>query len=89
MPASIIIGDLSRVRWMQKEILMKSIYSKNTRGKTILYVLLALSVLSFIVLFLIGKLIPENVFLLLLMLDLMCIMLTGGLIIGIRSGPPW
>ena len=68
---------------------MKSIFSKNTRGKTILFFLLALSVLSFVVLFLIAKTIPEDVFLLSITFVMMCIMLTGGLLIAIRSGPPW
>jgi len=68
---------------------MKSIFSKNTRGKTILFFLLALSVLSFVVLFLIAKTIPEDVFLLSITFVMMCIMLTGGLLIAMRSGPPW
>ena len=68
---------------------MKSIFSKNTRGKTILFFLLALSVLSFVVLLLIAKIIPENVFLLSILFVIMCIMLTGGLLIAMRSGPPW
>jgi len=68
---------------------MKSIFSKNTRGKTILFFLLALSVLSFVVLFLIAKMIPENVFLLSILFVIMCIMLTGGLLIGMSDGPPW
>ena len=68
---------------------MKSIFGKNTRGKSILYMLFVLSILSVVALFLCAHLIPESVFLLLLTFVLICIMLTGGLLIGIRSGPPW
>jgi hypothetical protein len=68
---------------------VKSIFSKNTRGKSILYILFALSILSVVVLFLCAHLIPENVFLLLLTVVLICLMLTGSLLIGMRSGPPW
>jgi len=68
---------------------MKTIFKNNNRGKSTLYILFGLAILSFVVLFFCQNLIPVNVFFLTLTLILMCITFTGGLIIYIRSGPPW
>jgi hypothetical protein len=89
MSASIFLEDLCRLRWPQKGNFMKTIFNKNDRGKFTLYILFAVAILSFVVLFLCENLIPANVFLLSLTFILMCIMFMGGIIIQIRSGPPW
>ena len=68
---------------------MKSIFNKNNRGKSTLYILFALAILTFVVLFLLHNLIPANVFVLSLIFILICIMFVGGLIIQLRRGPPW
>ncbi len=68
---------------------MKTIFKNNNRGKSTLYVLFALAILSFVVLFFCETLIPVYVFYLSLTFILVCIMSMGGLIIQIRSGPPW
>ena len=65
------------------------IFNKNSRGRLTLYILFTLSILALVILFLIAKVIPEDVFLLSLTFILICIMFAGGLIIQIRNGPPW
>jgi len=68
---------------------MKTIFNSNNRGKAILYILFAVAVLSFAALFFCSRLLPQGIFLLALLFTLMCIMFLGGLIIQMRSGPPW
>ena len=68
---------------------MKTIFSRRNRGKFILYTLFAVSVLSFAVLPFFSHLLPQSVFLLVLTLTLMGMVFFGGLIIQMRSGPPW
>ena len=80
---------LCRLRWTQKGNFMKTIFKNNNRGKSILYILFVLAILSFVVLFFCQHLIPVNVFYLSLTFILMCIMSMGSLIIQIRSDLPW
>jgi high-affinity Fe2+/Pb2+ permease len=89
MPASIYIENVRCLQWTLKGKFMKSIFNKNTRGKSILYILFALALLSFVGLFFFAKLIPAVIFILSLACILICVMFTGSLIIQLRSGPPW
>ena len=89
MSASISLEDMYCLRWIQKGNFMKTLFKNNNRGRSTLYILFALAILSFVVLFFCQNLMPENVFYLSLTFILMCIMSMGGLIIQIRSGPPW
>ena len=68
---------------------MKTIFNSNHKGKSTLYILLAVAVLSFVVLLFIPKLLSENIFLLALFFTLTSIMFLGGILIQVRSGPPW
>jgi hypothetical protein len=74
---------------LQKGNFMKTIFNINNRGKSILYILFAVAVLSFAALFFCSSLLPQGIFLLALTLTLIGIMFLGGLIIQMRSGPPW
>ena len=58
-------------------------------GEPDLYILFAVAVLSFAALFFCSSLLPQDIFLLALILTLIGIMFPGGLIIQMRSGPPW
>src|SRR6266487_6633081 len=89
MSASISLEDMYCLRWIQKGNFMKTLFKNNNRGRSTLYILFALAILSFVVLFFCQNLMPENVFYLSLTFILMCIMSMGGLIIQIRSGLPW
>ncbi len=89
MSASILLEVMCRLHWTQRGNFMKTIFKNNNRGKSTLYVLFALAILSFVVLFFCETLIPVYVFYLSLTFILVCIMSMGGLIIQIRSGPPW
>jgi hypothetical protein len=68
---------------------MKTIFNSNNRGKSTLSILLAVAVLSFVVLLFFSKLLPENIFFLALFFTLISIMFLGGILIQVRSGPPW
>jgi hypothetical protein len=68
---------------------MKTIFNSNNRGKSTLYILFAVALLSFAVLLLFSGLLPENIFLLALFFTLTSIMFLGGILIQVRSGPPW
>jgi hypothetical protein len=68
---------------------MKTIFNSNNRGKSTLSILLAVAVLSFVVLLFFSKLLPENIFFLALFFALISIMFLGGILIQVRSGPPW
>ena len=68
---------------------MKTIFSRNNKGKTILYTLFAVSVLTFVALLFFSRFLPQSIYLLTLILSLIGIMFLGSLIIEMRSGPPW
>jgi hypothetical protein len=68
---------------------MKTIFKNNNRGRSTLYILFALAFLALVVLFFCANLIPVYVYTLIFTFILICIMSMGGLIIQIRSGPPW
>ena len=74
---------------LQKGYVMKTIFSSNNRGKTTLYILFAVTVLSFVALFFCSSLLPQGISLLALTLTLIAMVFLGGLIIEMRSGPPW
>jgi high-affinity Fe2+/Pb2+ permease len=74
---------------LQKGHFMKTIFTRNNRGKAILYILLAVAVLALVALFFCSSLLPQSIFFLALTLILMGIMFLGSLIIQVRSGPPW
>jgi uncharacterized membrane protein len=67
---------------------MKTIFNSNNRGKSILYILFAVAVLSFAALFLFPILLHGD-FSPLALIPLMGIVFLGGIIIQMRSGPPW
>ena len=67
---------------------MKTIFNSNNRGKSILYILFALAVLSFAALLLFPILLHGDISPLAL-IPLMGIVFLGGLLIQMRSGPPW
>jgi hypothetical protein len=58
-------------------------------GKATLYILFAVAVLSFAALFFCSSLLPPGIFLLALLFTLTGMLFLGGLIIQMRSGPPW
>ena len=68
---------------------MKTIFNSNNRGKSILYILFAVAVLSFATLLLFPILLHGDISPLVLLFTLICIIFLGGLIIQMRSGPPW
>ncbi len=68
---------------------LKTIFARNNRGKTILYILFAVSILSFATFLFYSQLLPQSISLLALILTLIGMMFFGGLIIQRRSGPPW
>jgi hypothetical protein len=68
---------------------MKTIFNSNNRGKATLYILFAVAVLSFVALFFYSSLLPGGIFLLAILFTLTGMMVFGGLIIQMRSGPPW
>ena len=70
---------------------MKTIFNNNNRGKSTLYILFAVAILSFVALPFFPNLLHMNmdIWLLVLALDIISIMFLGSLIIQIRSGPPW
>ena len=72
-----------------KGVYMKTIFNRTNRGKFTLYMLFSLAMLSFVVLLLCQMLFHVDVSLLALICPLMGMMFFGGLIIQMRSGPPW
>ncbi len=68
---------------------MKTIFSRRNRGKKILYILFAVDILTFAALPFLSHLLPQDIFLLILTLTLLGMVFLGGLIIQMRSGPPW
>lgn len=66
---------------------MKTIF--NNKRNLALYTLFAVAILSFVALLLCQDLFHMNISILLFALSLICIVFFGGLIIQIRSGPPW
>jgi len=61
----------------------------NDKRKFTLYILFSVAILSFAILLFSSSFLPKEVFNLVLVVDLICIMFLGSLIIHIRSGPPW
>ena len=72
-----------------KGLYMKTIFNRNNREKLTLYMLFSLAMLSFVVLLLCEMLFHVDVSPLALLCTLIGIMFFGGLIIQMRSGPPW
>ena len=68
---------------LQKGGFMKTIFNINNRGKSTLYILFAVAILSFAVLLFV------DISPIALIFTLMCIVFLGGIIIQMRSGPPW
>ena len=68
---------------------MKTIFSRRNRGKNTLYILFAIAILTFASLLFLWHLLPEDISLLTLTLSLLGMMFFGGLILQMRSGPPW
>jgi hypothetical protein len=68
---------------------MKTIFSRKNRGKNTLYILFAVAILTFAALPFLSHLLSQGIFLLILTLTLLGMMFLGGLIIQMRSGPPW
>jgi hypothetical protein len=72
---------------------MKTMFNSNNRGKSILYILFAIALLSFAALLLNQMLfqvyISSEAFTLIFAFLIMCIASLGGFIIQIRNGPPW
>lgn len=68
---------------------MKTIFNSNNRGKFTLYILFSLAILSFVVLLLCQILFHVDISLLALTCALIGIVFLGGLIMQMRSGPPW
>jgi hypothetical protein len=74
---------------LQKGGFMKTIFNSNNRGKSTLYILFAVAVLSFAALLLLPLLLGVDISPLALLFALMCIMFLGGILIQMRSGSPW
>jgi hypothetical protein len=71
----------------QKGSCMKTIF--NNKGRLTLYSLLAVAVLSFVVFLLFPILLHVNLPSFIGILALIAIIYVGGIVIQIRSGPPW
>jgi hypothetical protein len=67
----------------------ETIFNSKNRGKSILYMLFAVAVLSFAALLLIPMVLHVDISLLAPIVALMGIVLLGGILIQMRSGPPW
>lgn len=74
---------------LQKGGCLKTIFKRNNRGKFTLFLLFSLSILAFAVLLLCQIVFHMNISLLALTCTLIGITFFGGLLIQIRSGPPW
>ena len=74
---------------LQKGDFMKTIFNSNNRGKSILSILFAVAVLSFAALLLLPILLHVDISFLAPIVALMCIVFLGGILIQMRSGPPW
>ena len=74
---------------LQKGHSMKTIFKSNNRGKVTLYLLFAVSVLSFVALMFCSSLLPPGIAYIGLLLTLAGTVFLGGLIIDMRNGPPW
>ena len=68
---------------------MKTIFTRNNRGKATLYIFFAVAFLSFVAVFFCSSWLPQSIFFLVLILALLGMMFFGGLIMQMRSGPPW
>ncbi len=68
---------------------MKNIFTSKNRGKITLYILFAIAILSFVALIFYSSWLPADIFPLALLITLLAMVFTGGLIIQMRSGPPW
>ena len=68
---------------------MKTIFSRRNRGKKTLYILFAVAVIAFAVGLFGSHLLPQSIVPLILILSVIGMMFLGGLIIQMRSGPPW
>ena len=68
---------------------MKTIFNINNRGKSTLYILFAVAVLSFAALLLFPMLLHVDISPLAPIFALICIVFLGGILIQMRSGPPW
>jgi hypothetical protein len=74
---------------LQKDNAMKTIFNVNSRGRTILYILFAVAVLSFAAFLLVPLLFSMTIPSFVGIAALIGIVLFGGIIIQMRSGPPW
>ena len=72
---------------LQKGHFMKTIL--NDKRKFTLYILFTVAILAFAILLFGSSFLSREVFNLVLVVDLICIMFFGSIIIHIRSGPPW
>lgn len=68
---------------------MKTIFSRRKRGKNTLYILFAIDILTFAALPFLSHLLSQGIFLPLLALTIIGMIFLGGLILQMRSGPPW
>ena len=68
---------------------MKTIFNSKNRGKSTLYILFAVAILSFAVLLLCQIVFHVDISPLALTIAFIGIVFFGGLIIQVRSGPPW
>ena len=74
---------------LQKDHFMKTIFTRNNRGKATLYIFFAVAALSFVALFFYSSWLPQSIFFLVFILALIGMMFFGSLIIQMRSSPPW
>jgi hypothetical protein len=74
---------------LQKGRFMKIIFNSNNRGKATLYILFGVAVISFALLLVFSMLLHMDVSPLVLMFALIGMLFFGGILIQMRSGPPW
>ena len=68
---------------------MKTIFNSNNRGRSIIYVLFAVAILSFVAFFLFPLLFSIALPPFVGIVAFLCIMLFGGIVVQMRSSPPW
>ncbi len=68
---------------------MKTIFNVNSRGRTVLYILFAIAALSFAAFLLLPFLFSISIPSFVGIAALIGIVLFGGILIQMRSGPPW
>ena len=74
---------------LRKGNLMKTIFNSNNRGRAITYILFAVAILSLAAFLLLPLLFAVAVPAVVGIVALIGITLLGGIIIQMRSGPPW